>query len=340
MVDLHRIRSLADNPRLYKLLSDFDLTLPQDTDDNLGLYEDGELIGCGFLKGNMLQGLAVDKDRQGEGLSATLVTGLIRLAAQRGIGYLRVITKPAMVPLLAGLGMRVVADAPPYAAFLEFGSGDVRAQMRHLRALSADKPDNCACLVMNCNPFTKGHRKLIERAADENPWVWVLAVEEDRSVFPFKDRIGLMREGTADLSNVQVIPGGEYVISSMTFPAYFTRDADLASAQGAMDAALFAQVIAPALKVTRRYVGTEPASESTKLYNRALQERLPPNGIEVVEIPRIDAGGKIISASTVRLSIRLGDWETVREMTPDCTWNYLRSPLAAEIVERIRAQGD
>jgi [citrate (pro-3S)-lyase] ligase len=337
LTGLQKIRELAGNPPLHALLADFDLTLPEDTDDNLGLYEDGKLIGCGFLKGNMLQGLAIDRDRQGEGLSAVLVTGLIRLAAQRGIRYLRIITKPSMAALLASLGMSVVADASPYAVFLEFGGSDARARMDEFRALSADKPDRAACLVMNCNPFTWGHRGLIERASGENPWVWVLVVEEDKSVFSFKDRLRLVREGTADLANVQVLPGGEYVISSLTFPAYFTRDAELAAAQGALDAAVFARLIAPALKVSRRYVGSEPLSPGTNLYNQALLERLPPAGVELIEVPRIESGGAAISASAVREALKNGDWERVRALTPDATWNFLGTPGAADSIKTLQS---
>jgi [citrate (pro-3S)-lyase] ligase len=332
-----KIRDLAVNPSLHALLADFDLTLPEDTDDNAGLYENGKLIGCGFLKGNMIQGLAIDKGRQGEGLSAVLVTALIKLAAGRGIRYLRVITKPSMAPLLNSLGMRTVADASPYAVFLEFGGAETKARMDEFKALSADKPDGAAGLVMNCNPFTWGHRWLIERAAGENPWVWVLVVEAERSIFSFPDRLRLVREGTADLANVQVLSGGEYVISSLTFPAYFTRDADRAAAQGAMDAEVFARLIAPALKVSRRYVGSEPLSPSTNRYNQALRERLPPAGVELVELSRTESDGVTISASAVREALKAGDWEMARRLTPPATWRFLRSPEAADTIKALQS---
>jgi [citrate (pro-3S)-lyase] ligase len=226
-----------------------------------------------------------------------------------------------MAGILSELGFRIVADASPYAVFLEFGS--IAGEKERFGALAKGKPPHCAALVMNCNPFTLGHRKLIERAAAENPWVWVLVVEEDKSEFSFKDRISLIRDGTEDIPGVQVLSGGEYVISSLTFPAYFTRDAERAAAQGALDAALFAQVIAPALRITRRYVGTEPLSPSTAQYNRALRERLPPEGIELVELPRFEGPEGLISASAVRESLKQGVWDRVRGLDPDTTWSFL-----------------
>jgi len=337
VVDFHRIRNPENNRYLTKLLSDFELTLPEGADDNLGVFDNGELIGCGFLKGNMLQGLAVDRSRQGEGLSASLVTELIKMAAERGITHLNVITKPSMAGLLSGIGLKLVAEAPPYASFLEYGTGNVAAYIQNLKKLAEEKPESCACLVMNCNPFTKGHRYLVEKASSESEWVWLLVVQEDLSVFPFEHRFELICEGTKDLKNVCVIPGGEYVISSVTFPSYFTRDENLAAAQGAMDAAIFAEVIAPALRVKRRFVGTEPTSKSTNLYNRALQERLPPKGIEVIEIERVAVDGTVVSASKVRESIKNDDWDEVKKMVPDSTYRYLTSPMARQAIEKIKA---
>lgn len=312
------------DPELAALLKANDLTLPEEADEGVGLYEDGRLVGCGFLKGNLLQGVAVDAAHRGEGLSATLITALIQRAVQRGITYWQVITKPDMERFFAGLGFRRVADARPYAVLLEAGSGSASAYAEDLRRQAEGRPTPRACVVMNANPFTLGHRHLVERAASENPWVWVLAVREDRSEFPFDVRFRLMREGTADLANVEVLSGGEYVISARTFPAYFTRQESLAAAQGALDAAVFCDLVAPALGIARRYVGTEPFSPSTARYNEALLERLPKCGIQVVVVERASAGGEAISASRVRAALAVQDWGTVRAMTPDSTYRYLR----------------
>jgi len=48
---------------------------------------------------------------------------------------------------------------------------------------------------------------------------------------------------TADLPNVQVYPGGHYIISNQTFPTYFlNQDTDAAAVQAELDLALFAEV--------------------------------------------------------------------------------------------------
>jgi len=339
MITAGKIFRPESNPELKQLLESFQLTLPENTDGNLGLYDGDRLVGCGFLKGNMFQGIAVDEAYQGEGLSATLITGLIQMAAARGITYYQVITKPSMAKMFLGLGFHKVAEALPHAVFVESGTGGVRRFAENLAKEAEGLPEDRACLVMNCNPFTLGHQRLIEQAASENDFVFVLAVQEDISEFPFRDRIRLMREGTAHLSNVKVIPGGDYVISRKTFPAYFTRREDLASAQGAMDAAVFADVVAPALGIKRRYVGTEPFSPSTARYNEALLERLPAAGIEVRVLDRFaDTENEMISASKVRQCLREDDWDSIRRMVPDCTYAYLSSGAAEPVIDKLKSK--
>ena len=39
---------------------------------------------------------------------------------------------------------------------------------------------------MNCNPFTLGHKYIVEKAARENDNVIIFVVEEDKSSFPIQ----------------------------------------------------------------------------------------------------------------------------------------------------------
>ena len=68
----------------------------------------------------------------------------------------------------------------------------------------------------------------------------------------------------------------------------------------ALDAAVFAK-IAQAMGISVRYVGEEPFSRTTAIYNEALCAGLPPQGVHVRIIPRAkDETGQAISASQVR----------------------------------------
>ena len=168
------------------------------------------------------------------------------------------------------LGFSVVAAAKPYTALLEWGRFGITEYCRSIKAQAGIVCGNASAIVMNCNPFTLGHRYLIETAAAQSSRVYVFAVQEDISVFPFDERLRLIREGTAHLSNVTVIPGGRYIVSSLTFPSYFTKDTQLAAAQCAIDVEIFLKHIVPTLGIKRRYIGTEPFSPVTEIYNTTM----------------------------------------------------------------------
>lgn len=107
----------------------------------------------------------------------------------------------------------------------------------------------------------------------------------------------MVRAAAEKYENVSVVSSGSYMISSATFPSYFLKDGDLVTrTHAALDATLFTR-IAAALNLTRRYVGEEPFSHTTSLYNDALSEILPQAGIELVIVPRAQAQGEAISAS-------------------------------------------
>jgi [citrate (pro-3S)-lyase] ligase len=239
--------------------------------------------------------------------------------------------------MFEGLGFKEIARAEPYAALLESGMDSVANFCRRINEQGKSLPqDKRAALVVNCNPFTLGHSALIQKAAYENEAVIVFIVSEDRSLFPFDVRVRLVKEGLADLKNVLVVAGGDYIISQATFPGYFTRGEDTVAAQTQLDAMLFATKIAPALGIKTRYVGEEPYCPVTRTYNKALEEILPRYGIELKIIRRLEVDGDIISASKVRDMLRQDDWEGIKKAVPENTYNFLTSDEAQMIIGRIK----
>ena len=197
-----------------------------------------------------------------------------------------------------------------------------------------------AALVMNCNPFTLGHRYIIEKASMENEQVVVFIVEEDASVFPFQVRMELARLGTKDLENVFILPGGKYIISSNTFPSYFIRQRDLkANAYAELDGKIFGKYISPAFNIKKRYLGSEPYCKTTNFYNQVLSSVLPEFGIKVVEIKRLPIEKDFISASRVRKLIKHGTFQEVSNLVPKSTMDFINSPKAKDIINKIE-KGD
>ncbi len=316
-------------------LDRFSLRFDTSVDYTIALFKDETMVATGSLSGEVLRNFAVDETLQGEGLTATIISELMREAGARGVYHYFIFTRPDKAFLFASLGFNEIARAEPHAAVLESGIGSVNQYCEDLIRQTDFLPrQNRAAIVVNCNPFTLGHLSLIKRAAAQHN-VIVFVVSEDRSLFPFADRLRLIREGVFGLSNVAVVPGGKYIISAATFPSYFTRESETVVAQTRLDITLFATRIAPALGIRARFVGEEPYCEITSAYNQAMSDILPLNGIEFNVIQRADVDGDIISASKVREAIRSADWKTVELMVPATTLAYLTSDQAKPVIERI-----
>ena len=189
---------------------------------------------------------------------------------------------------------------------------------------------------MNANPFTLGHQYLVETAAAQCDTLHLFILSEDASLVPFTVRKKLVQAGVAHIPNVVLHDSGPYIISSATFPSYFLKDAAaVIEGHARLDLAVFTK-IAGALNVTKRFVGEEPTSQVTGLYNEIMVRELPKAGIECHVVSRKQAAGQAISASTVRLALQKGDWETLKMLVPQTTLDYFQSPEAAPVLERIR----
>jgi [citrate (pro-3S)-lyase] ligase len=197
--------------------------------------------------------------------------------------------------------------------------------MAFIKDESIKKLGHIGAIVMNCNPFTLGHRYLIEYAARHVRHLFVFVVEEDKSYFPFKDRIELVKAGVREIENVTVLPSGKFMISSLTFVDYFNK-AELQDRviDPSFDVKLFAGKIAPTLGITVRFAGEEPTDSVTRQYNESMKRILPQYGIEFREIPRAEISGVPISASIVRALLEKGRFEDIAQYVPETTLEYLR----------------
>ena len=288
------------------------------------IWEGDEIIATGSRQDNILKCIAVDENHQGEGLTATLLTELRKEAFSRDLQHLFLYTKPKNRMMFESLFFYPVAQTAD-VLLMENVKNGVQDFVAGLAQVSAEGRVGAA--VMNCNPFTLGHRYLIETAARDCDWLHVFVLSEETSQFPAADRFRLVQEGVADLKNVTVHPTGPYMISSATFPTYFIQDKSRkADIQCQLDLEIFSRYFAPAFGITHRYVGTEPLSPVTNAYNDALKAHLPGKGIEVHEIPRKTQpdGESPISASAVRALLGQGQAEKLKTLVPETTYRYLQ----------------
>lgn len=191
-------------------------------------------------------------------------------------------------------------------------------------------PPRGGVVVMNCNPFTLGHRYLIEQAAKQVERLYVMVVREDCSLFAYTERKAMVERGVADIENVNVIDGSDYAISRATFPTYFLKRLDdAADTQMLLDLDLFRRHIAPALGATVRFVGTEPTDQLTRRYNQLMHEALK----DVRETARLEKDGYAVSASRVRKAMEEGDMNTIRQLVPPTTLPYIIAHLATQALQ-------
>ncbi len=327
----------SEKAKVIEFLKGFDLTFTGNIDYTMGLYDDGQLIGTGSLGGRVMRDIAISEKYQKKGLTRRIIRNLQGESYRRGVTGNQIFTKPKNVPIFEHMGFKCVAVAEPYAALLEKGTDTLEDYLSRVRAiLGTGEGKNRGAIVMNCNPFTLGHRSLVEYAHNNCDEVIIFAVQEDRSIFPFSDRFSLIKQGVRDMKGVEVISGGDFIISNATFPTYFIKGTDELAAQTKLDATVFATRIAPALNITVRFVGEEPTDKTTLAYNNAMREVFAQNGIELKEIPREQKGNQIVSASSVRKALADDDWETVYRMVPKTTLIYLKSPAGQEVIRRIK----
>ena len=296
--------------------------------------EDYQIIATGSCFANTLRCFAVSNSHQGEGLLNELISHLLDVQYRRGNIHLFLYTKVASAKFFRDLGFYPIAQVDDSLVFMENRKDGFA---RYLDKLAQTKKEgSSAALVMNANPFTLGHQYLAEKAAAECDILHLFIVSEDVSLVPFAVRKNLVLAGTAHLPNVICHDSGPYIISNATFPSYFLKDEEAVIRNHAkLDLIIFTQ-IAKVLSITCRYVGEEPTSQVTGIYNQIMAEELPKAGIDCMILPRREIGGKPISASSVRCLLQQKDISALSELVPQTTLDYFQSEEGAGVLEKIR----
>ena len=283
----------------------------------LATDDSGALTGCGALAGRTVKQLAVSEAAEGQGVMAAVLSALISEAYAAGKYRLFLCTKPDNNKMFSSMGFYPIVETKE-AILMENrrdGFSDFISSLPRYEGV-------CGAVVCNCDPFTLGHRHLIEYAAAHCDSLYVFAVSEEGSVFSPETRLEMIKRGTSDISNCHVFESDLYLVSRATFPAYFIRNENEADqVRSDIDIELFRSRIAPALNITKRFVGEEPFSAVTRAYNERMIILLPEKGIELFEIPRFED----ISAGKVRSLIAAGDIEKIKELVPVSTYEIIKS---------------
>ncbi len=321
-----RLESAYQKKALARFLWNNGLAMDDDTEHAVGMFDaEDELCACGCYAGSVLKQFAVAEAYRGQNFLSRILAALVQKLYATGRTQLFVYTKPGNTRFFTDNGFWMVAQADKTALLENSPDGPERFAAACITA--GEKGMEAGAVVMNANPFTLGHRYLLEQAAARVPLLYVFVVEEDKAHFSFEDRLAMVRAGTADFDNVRVHPSGPYMISAATFPRYFLKEAGLITdAHDTLDAVLFATRIAPLFNVRVRFAGSEPFCPVTRAYNEAMAREFAKQGPGFEVLPRMERGGRCVSASEVRRILAESGAHDPRlqELVPETTLCWLR----------------
>lgn len=306
-----------------ELLMTNDLSVDTQVDLTIGVFDNNNLIGTASVYKNILKCVSISKEYQGNDLLAKLVSYLLEYLKENNIYHIFLYSKPEIAYLFKKLGFEEIIRTEQ-VVFMELGKPDFTDYVTTLNYYK-QAFSQISSIVMNANPFTLGHKHLIQRASEESEWVFVFVVTEDISEFSFDERLEMVQQGCSSFTNVTVLPTMNYQVSLATFPSYFLKDQaelEIAKEQAKLDAKLFKECIAKNLKIKCRYVGDEPYSKVTNVYNEAMKEEFG-DEIDLIICPRLSVGSEIISATKVRKAYEKRDWHRIEKMVPESTYIYL-----------------
>jgi [citrate (pro-3S)-lyase] ligase len=265
---------------------------------------------------------------QGEGLLGSIITELMNNSFENKFYHLFLFTKPENVDMFLPFGFYPIATTDN-VSLMENSKNGIKDYVSKLDTIKNIK--NVGCIVANCNPFTNGHRFLVEMALKDCDILHLFILSEDKSLFSTEARVKLAKDCTKDLVNVVVHETSDYIISSATFPTYFLKDTTVAeNINCELDLRIFGEYIAKGLNICKRFVGTEPNCIVTKNYNETMKRILPDYGVDVIEIDRKRLGEEVISASDVRKYIKGNDFESVKNIVPLQTMEYISNSVSVE----------
>ncbi|MCP8858122.1 (citrate (Pro-3S)-lyase) ligase (Citrate lyase synthetase) [Latilactobacillus fuchuensis] len=298
------------------LLEQAGLAVDWQVDYTIGLFENKQLIATGSVYANIIKCVAVSNQQQSQNLLTQVVQALLDDLEANQQTHSFVYTKPGTADYFTALGFKAIVTTKQVIV-LERGFpnlNDYRQQLRQAKQAG----QRIGAIVLNANPLTIGHEHLIQTAVQASDHLYLFVVSEERSLFSAQERLAMVQQIANKYTNVTVLPTNQYLVSSMTFPNYFLKDRadqNLARVQAEVDATLFAKVIAPELAITTRWVGEEPLSPVTAIYNQQMAHVFG-TAIQLQIMPRLAIAGQVVSATRVRTAIKAQDWSQVAQLVP------------------------
>ncbi len=318
--------------RIAKFLSTYNLVYEDDITQSFYMVENEQIIATASASGRIIKCVAVAEDYQGQSVLNRLMSHLIKALHEEGHEHLFVYTQPEHVSIFKALGFKEIVQTMNMT-FMEM-HGDIKETLKRIKRKYNIDSSPKAAVVVNANPLTNGHLYLIENAAKHHDQLIVFVVSEDRSFFPFEDRFEIIKQTLKDKPNIHVVPTKDYLVSYATFPKYFeTHEQTIKQEHALIDVLTFKQHYMKVFNITTRYVGEEPYSPMTGVYNETMKHYL---GNDLVIVPRKTIDKAPISASTVRKLLKQNGIDAVKNYVPKVTYDYLLSRKGQAVIRRMK----
>ncbi|MGI6781661.1 MAG: adenylyltransferase/cytidyltransferase family protein [Acholeplasmataceae bacterium] len=292
-----------------------------------------EIIATGSRSHQVIKCLAADKNWQQLNLTNLLVDEITKSFNEDQIYHYYVATEVKNSEIFKSLGFSEIIRTDMVVLF-EKGIDLIKDKLNQLKVQLENhlktKLNNLdvGAIVINANPITLGHLKLIETAKSNHEILIIFLVEEDSSFFSYKERMSLLYLAVHHLHNVFILPSTEYLVSKMTFPSYFLKEkTSLTEYQTIIDTSIFNKYFIPIFNISKRYVGNETKSYMTS-YNETLKNILK-DKLELIN--RYQLNNEVISSSKVRELIKNNEIEKALEYMPKTTHALFKEIVRSKI---------
>ena len=316
-----------DRMDLENLLFQEGIRFEENVETTFGKYENDKLIATASIYKNIIKCVAIDPAYKGGSVFNEMMTVILAEINQNNYDNAFVYTKTIYEKSFASIGFKEIERVGNELIFMEKARDGFTSYLEKLKETKVDG-ESIGAVVLNANPFTLGHQFLVDYGAKHCTYLHVFVVSEDASYFSAKDRSKMVELGVENYDNVIVHPTESYLVSAATFPSYFIdENKSVTKIHASLDARIFKNHIGKVLEIDQRFVGTEPTDEATRIYNETMREifESEPNKLDLVEIPRKELYGKVISASRVRTLIDHGKMEEIKDLVPQTTYKYIKN---------------
>ena len=187
----------TEKDNIIQFLNNMDLFWDEDIVDTYYIEINNEVIATGSRSDKVIKCLAVKKEWQSHNLISLIIDAIAESFFKEGIYHYFVVTRLENEEIFKSLGFKEIIKND-LIIFMEKGISSITLKLTALKEglerelkINLDKL-NIGAIVLNANPVTNGHLKLIEYASKYHDLLLLFLVEEEKSWLTYIERTSLL----------------------------------------------------------------------------------------------------------------------------------------------------